>query len=86
MSRSTFESLDPNDRDLLVATARESVPFMRQLWDRMDAESRDIVLKAGVQANEVDSAAFHEAAKPVLERYLQRQGLSQVYESIRAAA
>jgi tripartite ATP-independent transporter DctP family solute receptor len=86
MSRRTFEALDPADRDLLIATARESVPFMRRLWDRMDAESRDFVLKAGVQANEVDVAAFHRAARPVVEKYLQQQGLSQVYESIRAVA
>jgi tripartite ATP-independent transporter DctP family solute receptor len=86
MSRKTYESLDPADRDLLVATARESVPFMRELWDRMDAESRDIVLKAGVQANEVDLPAFHKAAKPLVESYLQQQGLEQVYASIRSVA
>ncbi|WP_414717570.1 TRAP transporter substrate-binding protein [Steroidobacter sp.] len=86
MSRRTFESLQPADRDLIVATARESVPYMRQLWDRMDAESRDFVLKAGVQANEVNTTAFHDAAKPLLERYLQRQGLGQIYQSIRAVA
>lgn len=86
MSRRTFESLQLADRELLMATARESVPFMRELWDRMDAESRDFVLKAGVQANDVDAAAFHRAAKPVVERYLRQQGLSQVYQSIRAVA
>lgn len=86
MSRRTFDSLAPADRDLLVAVARESVPFMRQLWDRMDAESREFVLKAGVQANDVDNAAFHRAAKPLVESYLQQQGLSQVYESIQAVA
>ncbi len=86
MSRRTFDSLAPADRDLLVAVARESVPFMRQLWDRMDAESREFVLKAGVQANDVDNAAFHRAARPLVESYLQQQGLSQVYESIQAVA
>jgi tripartite ATP-independent transporter DctP family solute receptor len=86
MSRRTFESLQPSDRDLLVSAARESVPFMRQLWDRMDAESRDFVLRAGVQANDVDTAAFHRAARPLLERYLQRQGLKDIYQSIQAVA
>jgi tripartite ATP-independent transporter DctP family solute receptor len=86
MSRRTFESLQPSDRDLLVAAARESVPYMRQLWDRMDAESRDFVLQAGVQANDVNTAAFHRAARPLLERYLQRQGLKDIYQSIQAVA
>jgi hypothetical protein len=52
----------------------------------MDAESKDFVIKSGVQANDVDVAAFHGAARPVVERYLQSEGLSQVYDSIRAAA
>jgi tripartite ATP-independent transporter DctP family solute receptor len=86
LSRRTFESLQPADRELLVSIARESVPYMRQLWDRMDGESRDFVLKAGVRANEVDSAAFHRAAKPIVAGYLQQHGLSQVHESIRAVA
>ena len=86
MSRRTFEALQPADRDLLVSAARESVPFMRQMWDRMDAESREFVLKAGVLANDVDSAAFHQAGRPIVQSYLQQQGLSQVYQSIRAVA
>lgn len=86
MSRRTFESLQPADQELLREAARESVPYMRQLWDRMDAESRDFVLKAGVQSNEVDSAAFHRAARPLLEKFLQRKGLAQIYQSIRAVA
>ncbi|MBM0103775.1 TRAP transporter substrate-binding protein [Steroidobacter sp. S1-65] len=86
LSRRTFDSLQPSDQELLLTAARESVPYMRQLWDRMDAESRDFVLKAGVQSNEVDTEAFHRAAKPLLEKFLQRKGLSQVYQSIRAVA
>lgn len=86
MSRRTFEALQPSDRDLLLSAARESVPFMRQLWDRMDAESRDFVLQAGVQSNDVDTAAFHRAARPLVRRYLQQQGLKDIYESIQAVA
>ena len=86
MSRRTFESLLPADRELVVATARESVSVMRELWDRMDAESRDFVLKAGVEFNEVDTAAFHRAARPIVERYLRQQGLSELHQSIRAVA
>ncbi len=86
ISRRTFDALSAADRDLLVATARESVPVMRELWDRMDAESRDFVIKAGVRANDVDVAAFHGAARPVVERYLQQEGLGPVYDSIRAVA
>jgi tripartite ATP-independent transporter DctP family solute receptor len=86
MSRRTFEALEPADRELLRVTAQESVPYMRELWDRMNSESRDFVIAAGVQANEVNIDAFHRAARPVLEKYLQGQGLNQLYDSIRAVA
>ena len=86
MSRRTFEALEPADRELLRVTAQESVPYMRELWDRMNGESQDFVIGAGVQANEVNIDAFHRAARPVLEKYLQRQGLDQMYDSIRAVA
>jgi TRAP-type C4-dicarboxylate transport system substrate-binding protein len=59
---------------------------MRELWDRMNAESQEFVIAAGVQANEVNIDAFHRAARPLLEKYLQRQGLDQMYDSIRSVA
>jgi tripartite ATP-independent transporter DctP family solute receptor len=86
MSRKSFEALSKQDRDLLVAIAAESVPYMRELWDRMNEESREIVLKSGVQAIDVDRAAFHAAVQPVLKRYLDRSDLHDIYAAIRAAA
>jgi tripartite ATP-independent transporter DctP family solute receptor len=85
MSRRTFEALSAEDRDLVLAAARDSVPVMRELWDKMEAEARDLVLKAGVQFNEVDRGAFHKAAAPVLEKYVARNDLRQLYELVRAA-
>jgi tripartite ATP-independent transporter DctP family solute receptor len=86
MSRRTFDALSPADRDLVLATARESVPYMRELWDRMEEEARQTVLKAGVHFNEVDRDAFHKAAAPVLEKYLAQGDLKKLYELVRAAA
>lgn len=86
MSRRSFEALSAQDRELVLATARESVPYMRTLWDKMESEAREIVLAAGVQHNEVDRAAFHEAAAPVLEKYVTRSDLRPIYKLIRSAA
>jgi tripartite ATP-independent transporter DctP family solute receptor len=86
MSRRSFEALSAGDRDLVVQAATESVPFMRELWDRMEAQSRADVIAAGVQTNEVNIQAFRSAARPLLEKYLERAGLQSLYQTIQAAA
>ena len=86
MSRRTFDALSADDRELVLQTARDSVPYMRGLWDKMEEEARQTVLQAGVQFNEVDRAAFRKAAAPVLEKYVARDDLRELYDLVRAAA
>jgi TRAP-type C4-dicarboxylate transport system substrate-binding protein len=86
MSRRTFDALSASDRELVLAAARDSVAYMRDLWDRMEAESRQLVLAAGVHFNEVDRAAFRKAAAPLLEKYVARGDLEPLYALVRAAA
>ena len=85
-SRRTYEALSPRDREIVVEAARESVPYMRTLWDKMEAESRTQVLAAGVKANEVDVAAFRKAAAPIHERYLADRESRELFDGIRALA
>ena len=40
LSKRTYDALSPRDREIVVEAARESVPYMRTLWDKMEAESR----------------------------------------------
>ena len=86
MSKRTFDALTPDDRALLKETARESVPFMRALWDQMEAESRQHVIDAGIEISEIDMAAFTRAAQPLLKRYLQSDALRSLYDDIKALA
>lgn len=86
MSRKTFESLTLTDRDLILTVARESVPYMRGLWDKMTIESREKVVAAGVKVNEVERPAFVAAVQPVLQRYLQRPDLMSLYKAMRELA
>lgn len=86
MSRRTFDALTAADQDIVVAAAAESVPYMRELWDRMEGESRAQVIKAGVQFNEVNREAFRRAARPVLDSHISGSGLHKLYEDIRSAA
>jgi tripartite ATP-independent transporter DctP family solute receptor len=85
-SRRTYDALSPSDREIVVEAARESVPYMRTLWDKMEAESRTLVLAAGVKANDVDMAAFRKAAAPIHERYLADRSLRELFDSIRGLA
>ena len=86
MSRRTYDALSAGDREIVRNAARESVAFMRELWDRMEIESRALVIKSGVKVNEVDRDAFHASARPVVESYLKRSSLEKLYEGIRSLA
>jgi tripartite ATP-independent transporter DctP family solute receptor len=86
MSRRRFDGFSSDDQELIQSAATQSVPYMRKLWDRAEAESRAAVIAAGVQVTEVDRAAFHGAAEPVLKAYLSDLELQRLYEDIRALA
>ncbi|HSD75315.1 MAG TPA: TRAP transporter substrate-binding protein [Steroidobacteraceae bacterium] len=86
MSRRRFDAFSAEDQALIRAAATQSVPYMRELWDRAEAESRAAVIAAGVQVTEVDRAAFHRAAEPVLASYLKDPELQRLYAGIRALA
>ena len=59
MSKLSWDRLGVADRALVKAAARESVPYMRSLWDAQVEKSRRIVLASGdVEVNEVDPAPF----------------------------
>ncbi|MFN3313628.1 MAG: TRAP transporter substrate-binding protein DctP, partial [Hyphomonas sp.] len=71
MSKSRWDKLSEEDRELVRAAALESVPYMRKLWDERVAESRERLIASGILLNEIeDSAAFAEAMRPVWQRYI----------------
>jgi tripartite ATP-independent transporter DctP family solute receptor len=83
MSRRSFETLSPEDRQLLLQTARESVGVMRQQWDASESTARQAVADFGIQFNEVDMPAFRKAADPLLQQYLQQPELAALTRRIR---
>jgi tripartite ATP-independent transporter DctP family solute receptor len=86
LSKRTYDALTPADREIVLAAARDSVPHMRALWDKMEADSRAHVLASGVRANEVDAQAFRRAGAPLLERYVADGDMGALYRGIRALA
>lgn len=86
MSRRRFDALSGDEQEALLQAARESVRYMRKLWDRMEAQSQAAVMADGVAVNEVDTAAFQRAVQPMLKRYLRDERLARVYRSIQEVA
>jgi tripartite ATP-independent transporter DctP family solute receptor len=70
-SKARYDSMSRADQDLLRAKARQSVPVMRRLWDEKQARARQIVLDAGVAANDVDRTLFRTAVEQMRRRHAQ---------------
>jgi tripartite ATP-independent transporter DctP family solute receptor len=71
MAKSRWDRLPPADQELVRACARDSVPYMRTLWDARVESARERVLAAGVEANEVDDlSAFVDLMRPVWDRFV----------------
>ncbi|MEF3082572.1 TRAP transporter substrate-binding protein [Luteimonas sp. SMYT11W] len=86
ISRSSLDALRPGDRDLLIDTARASVPVMRKMWDESEGAARQQVADYGIEFNDVDMDAFRTAAQPIRDRYLQQPELQALYRRIRDLA
>ena len=58
MSKQSWDRLSPQDQALVRQSAKDSVPYMRELWDAQVASSQTVIAAAGVEVNEVDPAPF----------------------------
>ena len=86
MSRRSFDSLRPDDRERLLDAAKRSVTVMRQAWDASEQAAREAVRAHGVAFNAVDTAAFRTAAEPLLRDYLASPELAPLHRRIRNLA
>jgi tripartite ATP-independent transporter DctP family solute receptor len=70
MSKKVWDTLTPDEQKIFRDVAKESVPYMRKLWDEKERTSREIVVKGGAQIIEVDKKSFQDAMKPVYDRFI----------------
>ena len=70
MSREGWDDLTPADREIVMQSAQDSVPYMRKLWDARVAEARTALLADGVKLNEVDPAPFRARMMPVWQQFV----------------
>jgi tripartite ATP-independent transporter DctP family solute receptor len=70
MSKKIYDGLTPAEQKIIREAAKESVPYMRKLWDEKETASRALVVKGGAQIIEVDKKSFADAMKPVYDKFI----------------
>ncbi|MGS0744045.1 TRAP transporter substrate-binding protein [Glaciimonas sp. GG7] len=70
MSKTVYDKLTPEEQVAVRQSAKESVPYMRQLWDAQEAKSRGIVEKSGVVITHPNKAEFEASMQPVYARFV----------------
>lgn len=70
MSKVSWDALEGNDQELIRQCAKQSVPFMRKLWDEREAKSRETLLADGVMLNELDIAPFAKRMTDVWDAFI----------------
>jgi tripartite ATP-independent transporter DctP family solute receptor len=70
MSKKVYDGLTPAEQKIIRDAAKESVPYMRKLWDAKEAASRAAVEKGGAQIVNVDKKSFSDAMKPVYDKFI----------------
>ena len=82
MSKKVWDGLSPDEQKQIRAAAKESVAYMRKLWDEREAKSFAVVKAAGAQIVEVDKASFQGAMKPVYDKFLKDPKLQDMVRRI----
>ena len=68
----TWENTSEEDKEIVRQAAIEAAEQQRQLWQESSAASRQKVLDAGVEVNEVeDASAFQDAMQPIYDQFIQ---------------
>jgi tripartite ATP-independent transporter DctP family solute receptor len=69
-SKKVWDTLPPADQAILRQAARDSVPYMRKLWDEREVKSRKAVEAAGTQVVTLaNKKEFIDAMAPVYARF-----------------
>ena len=84
MSKRRWDTLSLQDRKIIRQAAKQSVPYMRTLWDAQVAKSKAIIMNSGVEVNEIDPAPFAERMRGMWDEFLttprQREMVRQIQE------
>ncbi|MGR4066251.1 TRAP transporter substrate-binding protein [Halomonas sp. LR3S48] len=85
IAKASWEALSPEDQEIVREEAIKASELQRQLWVEGSQRSRQIVLDAGIEINEVeDKAAFQEKMEPVYAAFIEENpDLEDLVDAIR---
>ncbi|MBC7996259.1 MAG: TRAP transporter substrate-binding protein [Rhizobacter sp.] len=81
-SKKVWDTLPAAEQKIIRDAAKESVTYMRKLWDEREAKSLATVIAGGAQVVDVDKASFQNAMKPVYDKYLKDPKLQDMVKRI----
>ena len=81
-SKRVWDTLSADDQKAIRAAAKESVGFMRKIWDEREEKSLATVKAGGAQIVEIDKAAFKTAMKPVYDKFLKDPKLQDMVKRV----
>jgi len=84
MSALKWHALSADDRALIRSCAKDSVPFMRRLWDAKVEQARAAIIASGVRIAYPDPAAFQALVQPVWDRFVTTSAMRRLVADIRA--
>jgi tripartite ATP-independent transporter DctP family solute receptor len=84
MSKKVWDTLTPQQQAIIKDAAKQSVPYMRKLWDAKEAESRKKVETGGAQVVEVDKKSFADAMQPVYDKFITDPKLKDLVQRVKA--
>ena len=70
MSKRIWDTLTPDEQKIFRDAAKNSVPYMRKLWDEKESKSRAVVEAGGAQVIVVDKKSFQDAMAPVYAKFV----------------
>lgn len=84
-SKRIWDTLSKDDQAITLAAAKESVPFMRKLWDEYESKERMALAAAGAQiVDQVDKKSFSDFLIPLLPKLHPDPALQAMVKRIQA--
>lgn len=84
-SKRSFDSLSKDEQEAIRKTAKQSVPYMRKLWDEREEVSEKAVTAGGAKIEKnVDKKSFADAMKPVYEKFAGTPALQALVKRVQA--
>jgi tripartite ATP-independent transporter DctP family solute receptor len=84
MAKESWDDLTSADQEIVLASASDSVPYMRQLWDARVNAAREALIADGVRVNQVETGPFRERMLPVWDSFVVTVEQRSLMESILA--